>query len=138
MQKTKFTPGPWKQGFKATSDFDGEDKKGRPICKKHTVWQAIESSRGSRVATAGIYVHAQNKPTQRITAEEAEANARLIAAAPEMYEALYEALVLIEDEREVLEKSFLPAPNTSEADLLTTYKQATKAIKAALAKVEGK
>jgi hypothetical protein len=71
------TPGPWKQGFVADSE-------------KRPVWTAIESG-GFSVATVGRYLHNYNKasrPMREISDAEALANARLIAAAPELLDAL--------------------------------------------------
>lgn len=66
--------------------------------------------------------------------EEALANARLWAAAPDMFEATRKGLILIEREREVLEKSFLPEPTGVEEALLNAYEETIVQMRAALTK----
>lgn len=57
-----------------------------------------------------------------------------MGAAEEMFAALHLAVRLIEKERDVLERSFLPEPNDDEAAILTEYEEVTAACKVALAK----
>jgi hypothetical protein len=57
-------------------------------------------------------------------------------AAPDMYKALHLTLRLIEKERDVLERSFLPEPSEEEAEMLTEYEEATVAARAAIVKAE--
>lgn len=64
--KTSWTPGPWEYG---------EDRRGRK-----------RVFAGSREIVRALTAHG----TRRIPAAEREANARLIAAAPDLYEALAE------------------------------------------------
>ena len=118
-----FTPGPWKRGHSAILATKTDDD-GDPI----VIAVPFGVNKTNNIRGLDCY----SVPTQA----EAQANATLMLAAPEMHEALYEALVLIEDEREVLEESFLPEPSKSEADLLTAYEQTTAKIKAAIAKAE--
>ena len=74
MKKPKFTPGPWKAGKNpfTTTILDGHE--GKAIYPKesnyHIAWANAENSNGD------------------LDIETALANARLIAAAPELYDAL--------------------------------------------------
>ena len=53
-----------------------------------------------------------------------------IAAMAEAVRIIEQCLKIIQDEREVLERSFLPEPSETEAELLTAYEEATVAAKA--------
>jgi len=74
MSKTKFTPGPWK------IVKEGHEGEIISIRDKHRNW--IGECNYALVGDESMYGH------PIITEREALANARLIAAAPEMYEAL--------------------------------------------------
>lgn len=78
MQETKFTPGPWR--------YCGQD---RDQCKCGRVW-SIPSD--FEVATCELK---NEENGSEITMEQMMANARLIAAAPEMFEKLYKAAKLL-------------------------------------------
>lgn len=67
----KFTPGPW------ANDSRGEK---------------LVGSNGKQVGVYGLYVYGSLQRT-----EETEANAKLIAAAPEMYEAIKNYIAAVED-----------------------------------------
>lgn len=69
MSNTKFTPGPWR--------YCGQD---RGQCKCCQVW--------STVADFEVAEAHQTTEDGEIDIEQAKANARLIAAAPEMYDLL--------------------------------------------------
>ena len=77
MSETKFTPGPWKAGKNPcmTTILDGHE--GKAIYPKessyHIAWANAENSNGD------------------LDIETALANAALIAAAPELYDALFDA-----------------------------------------------
>jgi len=75
MSDTKFTPGPWK-------------------CEGRTVYALIHRGwcKGVKQFQNRFTAYVQDAHTNT---EELEANARLIAAAPDMYEALKEALSVI-------------------------------------------
>ena len=83
MSKTKFTPGPWEAGENAcmTTILDGHE--GKTIYPQgssyHIAWTNAETSDGN------------------LDIETALANARLIAAAPEMYEELERIADILED-----------------------------------------
>ncbi len=81
---SKFTPGPWKT-------------------KKLMHCNAIETETGSRIASIPDVCEHDGKPcgsiiSQNKTPEELQANARLIAAAPELLEVLRSALEAMESE----------------------------------------
>ncbi len=65
-------------------------------------------------------------------------NGRLIAAAPEMYEALQQILPFVEEEQEVREACYLPAPDDQEEKELVQIAELLAVIRAALAKADGK
>ena len=71
MAKAKHTPGPW------WADFDGEN-----------TFDGVEIQQVGRLH----YVPVANVPVDYTDREEREANARLIAAAPDLLEALDEAI----------------------------------------------
>ena len=71
MTKAKHTPGPW------WADFDGED-----------TFDGVEIQQVGRLH----YVPVANVPVDYTDREEREANARLIAAAPDLLDALEEAV----------------------------------------------
>lgn len=78
MTNTKFTPGPWKAERIESST--------KPI---GLVYMRIYAKDGS-LAFAGVY------KDKKVTKTTAEANAHLIAAAPDLYAALSEAKLQIE------------------------------------------
>ena len=71
MTKAKHTPGPW------WADFDGEN-----------TFDGVEIQQVGRLH----YVPVANVPVDYTDREEREANARLIAAAPDLLDALEEAV----------------------------------------------
>lgn len=73
----KFTPGPWSLKFTSLSDFglDGE------------TFDAIYGADGKKLTVRGVSMAFGGDPN-----DEAMANTRLIAAAPDLYEALVEFL----------------------------------------------
>ena len=97
----RHTPGPWKEGY-YTGDIYAE------LVAGHS-WSRIAAVTGE---ASGL-----------ITPDEAEANARLIAAAPDMLEALEQAWHLIH--------SFGPKPKDS------TYTIVADKARAAIAKAKG-
>lgn len=72
--KTKFTPGPWSSPENKSQYSNVRD---------------LFNGNGQRFATIQF-----GSPSREVTEDEIEANARLIAAAPEMYEALENILRL--------------------------------------------
>lgn len=74
MKETKFTPGPWKVDPKYSRDIQAPD--------------------GLDVATCCLSILNRKVTTE----EESIANARLIAASPDMYEALKDLLDMLETE----------------------------------------
>ena len=52
-------------------------------------------------------------------------------------EALNEALPLLKEELQCLERSFLPEPNKDESDLLVAYRQSTAKIEELLTRITG-
>lgn len=89
MSETKFTPGPWLsqsvQPHVAAEGIVTVDMDAAPAC--WTVWRRYRDFKGRRVHRPICEVHIVGQEWS-----EAEANAHLIAAAPELYEAL--ALIL--------------------------------------------
>lgn len=69
--------------------------------------------------------------------EEIAANTRLIASAPELLASLKSALKIIEADRSVAERSFLPNASDEELTVLADYQLVIDAARAALAKAEG-
>lgn len=112
---SNFTPGPW------------EWVEGSPIISRQ--WNGKDWPVAT-VANRNLGWHENHN----CEAQESGANAQLIAAAPEMYDALNKALSFVEEELAVRRASFLPdkSPYIDEAVALSD------AISAALAKVDGK
>jgi len=82
MTKAKHTPGPW------WADFDGEN-----------TFDGVEIQQVGRLH----YVPVANVPVDYTDREEREANARLIAAAPDMYEALCKLEYWFDTDQEILD-----------------------------------
>ena len=87
-EQTKFTPGPWEWEYPLVSDRENPQSLTIGIF-----------GGGAQTYLADCYM--EHVGTENTTREEMEANARLIAAAPEMYEALEamrgEIAALVED-----------------------------------------
>lgn len=113
--KPGFTPGPWHQSH--CKNDDGETYSTKVYDHKHVIavvdWYPIDMGNG-RIATSR------------------EANARLIAAAPDMYEALKEALPELEES--LRECGHDPSVGINASHLIRTIEN----VEAALAKAEGK
>lgn len=97
-QNTKFTPGPWEK-----------DK-----------YDCLRSPEGKQVGVWGAGIAWVQRD------EESEANARLIAAAPDMYEALKAFMIYHETDDE------------TDVDMMLNYAEAKRQIMAALMKAEGR
>lgn len=128
--ETKYTPGPWwasrskitgSWSVRTLRDNDAEDS-------RH-----VGCDTGAYVCM-GVGDHTE----QRTSGDTYEANARLIAAAPEMYEALKAAERAAQ---ELLDTPWLPSQGTT-LDEITSVKRlaldARDAARAAIAKAEGK
>lgn len=110
--KTKHTPGPWL--VEHDKEFD-----------EVTVYAEIEEYEyNMTICEVSSYITKDGAPVGLMDTEQIADNARLIAAAPEMYEALRDIV-------EQAEKTMLPIP----ADLADSIRVFGKA---ALEKVEGK
>lgn len=101
-------------------------------------WRASAAS-----AVVGSLVTAQHKwpnvaaVMQREVIGECEANAHLIAAAPELLEALRKAETFIAEETDTRETSCLPGPTEDEEGYLGQAHAALKACREAIAKATG-
>jgi hypothetical protein len=82
------------------------------------------------------FVVAENGPIIADQITEAP-NARLIAAAPELLKALEGTAQFIETELEVMERSFLPEPNSGEEIQLENARLLLEASQAAITKAKG-
>jgi hypothetical protein len=123
MSETSWTPGPWKiDPFPHNSNTP-------VIC-------------GQRIATHEIYADssacwiAQVQKVQNV-GQSGDANAALIAAAPDQDAALLIAELFVADELEVRRASMLPDPNEGESAYITDAEDVLNTIRAALAKARG-
>ena len=132
MSEVKFTPGPWK--YAALHAVDISDGKATPILDgpltNFIVKRTYRDEQGRRCTS---FIAEANSVLLEVSA-----NARLIAAAPELYEALVQARTFIEEELETRQASFLPDPTDAESTYLSDAGQALTVAKAALAKAEGR
>ena len=103
--ETKFTPGPWRLNF-------GVDE-GKPFPED---WKQVSISSKSEYGPVIVTIDFENWD---VTKEQGQANARLIAAAPDLYEAC---------------KEFVRKVDCGEARSVRSYKQ----MKSAIAKAEGR
>lgn len=87
-KQTSYTPGPWKVGTLRTS------KRGQSL-----TWTAVQ-------AEDGHYITDKIRTTS-LTKDETQANARLIAAAPDLLEALQAALPILEQAHTVRQQRIL-------------------------------
>jgi hypothetical protein len=93
MSEVNHTPGPWKVW--------PEVKGSHP---DHLVYISIGSVNGGRIASTGVYGHRKGRrpdATPIVSEEECRANARLIAAAPDLLAAARSALLFAEHELEL-------------------------------------
>ena len=116
--QAQFTPGPWV----VDEDYEDEEQ------------QAIGIVKEGRGYIAGIHILASCNNGEGFTAED-RANAALIAAAPAMYEALQQSLVLVE--LAALEE-WGRAVRGEQQPPTTEAKDRLEKVKAALAQAEGR
>ena len=114
MSDTKFTPGPWtvENGFNVFGPLGGESGDGI-ICDDNEGWQ---------VADVGSYLTAVDGDLVQLGWGVSRANVTLIAAAPELYEALQGTVRILDA---LLSEGF------------TGYVEDSRKVKAALAKARG-
>lgn len=134
-ETAKHTKGPWHRGYVADSQFD-RDATGKDIRKHHVVWQAIESPNGKRVATTGIYVQPNGTKPERIEHEEFEANARLIAAAPDLLAAAETAEIKIDNAVELLRINMPEDGDVWASDLMDQIAVVANQLRAAIQKAK--
>ena len=92
MSKSKHTPGPWT--YEKVSSSDGS----LVYCR---IWQGEDTL---QLAFAGTYYHTRDRREggpERLPASTAEANARLIASAPDLLEACKAMLKYIESDADI-------------------------------------
>ena len=132
MGELKATPGPWE--YAAPHEVDISHGRATPIMYDPLINFIVKRT----------YRDEQGRRFTSFIAEanyilpEVSANARLIAAAPELYEALVQARTFIEEELETRQASCLPDPTDAESTYLSDAGQALTVAKAALAKAEGR
>jgi len=90
-----------------------------------------------RVASIG-FVGGLKSLRDNPAVERVRANARLIAAAPDMLDALKSAAAFIQDELAVRVGSFLPNPTAEESSLIEAAQSALDTVMAAIDEAEGK
>ena len=111
----RYTPGPWK----VEGEFDAE------------VPVTIVGQDDRMIIEIEPYFLGEWEPHEI-------ANARLIAAAPELLEACKAELASVEDDWRISARSFAPNPDEHEAGVLAEYRQVIGKLKRAIAKAEGK
>ena len=116
MSKPKWTPGPWRASVEEPPFRIGDCLQGQQI------WGRCRIAFTER---------------QNVGAAQEAANAHLIAAAPDLYEALLVAETFVAAELETRESSLLPDPGPEEAEYITDARMTLNAIRAALTKARG-
>lgn len=113
----QYTPGPWQFGIRGA---------GFQTAELATVFQIPRMPTEDGLGQGWAYISA-DKPCYELSAEEREANGRLMAAAPDLLEAAYTAL-------ECLVGCVLPAGGCDDE---AAIREAADLLKAALSKAKG-
>jgi len=121
MSESKHTPGPWCIVRYAAIDADGKDAQ-----TSITAYADENGEEGAGVATVNRWSYGDDPPTA-----ESEANARLIAAAPDLLEALKSAEAVLETASRYFPKSI------RNGDRFSLHNVLKNAVKPAIAKAEG-
>lgn len=118
----QYTPGPWQFGIQAVNFQTAE---------LATVFQFSKTLTEDGLSQGWAYITA-NRPCHKISSEEREANGRLMAAAPDLLEALKEAReTLFDFAKEMDSAAWMVDPFYADAGPLAR-------INAAIAKAEGR
>jgi hypothetical protein len=121
ITKSIHSPGPWKIAPVA------------PGLNLPVIIDAAELRVASIGFAGGLKSLRDNPAVERV-----KANARLIAAAPDMLDALLSAAAFIQDELAVRVGSFLPDPTAEESSLIAAAQAVFDTVMAAIDKAEGK
>ena len=121
ITKSIHSPGPWKIAPVA------------PGLDLPVIIDAAELRVASIGFAGGLKSLRDNPAVERV-----KANARLIAAAPDMLDALLSAAAFIQDELAVRVGSFLPDPTAEESSLIEAAQSALDTVMAAIDEAEGK